>query len=131
MLVIAPLSANTLAKVATGLADNLLVRAGPKPPLECGALPPAVASPSCACAQTCVARAWNFSKPFLVAPAMNTDMWNHPITARQLGTLAEFGCTVLPPVAKKLACNAVGMGALRPVDSIVDSVLAASGGPSP
>ena len=56
-LVISPLSANTLAKISTGLCDNLL---------------------------TCVARAWRFKKPFVVAPAMNTYMYEHPITEKQL-----------------------------------------------
>jgi len=53
VLVIAPLSANTLAKLAGGLCDNLL---------------------------TCIARAWDVSRPLLVAPAMNTAMWEHPLT---------------------------------------------------
>ena len=51
---IAPLSANTLGKIANGLADNLL---------------------------TCVVRAWNYkTKPMIVAPAMNTQMFENPIT---------------------------------------------------
>ena len=52
---VAPLSANSLAKLAHGLADNLV---------------------------SCVARAWDFTRPLLVAPAMNTAMWDHPFTAR-------------------------------------------------
>lgn len=55
VLLVAPLSANTLAKLANGLCDNLL---------------------------TCVARAWDFSRPLLVAPAMNTLMWESPFTAK-------------------------------------------------
>ncbi|KAG6609522.1 Phosphopantothenoylcysteine decarboxylase [Phytophthora cinnamomi] len=92
VMLLAPMSANTLAKLANGLADNLL---------------------------TCVARAWIMSKPFIYAPAMNTDMWNHPITARQLRVLDEFGYKMVPPVEKKLACGVVGNGALATVDSIV------------
>ncbi|KAG7398128.1 hypothetical protein PHYBOEH_011684 [Phytophthora boehmeriae] len=92
VVVLAPLSANTLAKIANGLADNLL---------------------------TCIARAWIMSKPFIFAPAMNTDMWNHPITAKQLGVLAEFGYKLVPPVEKKLACGVVGKGGLATVDDIV------------
>lgn len=49
----APLSANTLAKIANGLCDNLL---------------------------TCVVRAWDFAKPLVVAPSMNTLMWESPFT---------------------------------------------------
>lgn len=92
VMLLAPLSANTLAKLANGLADNLL---------------------------TCVARAWITTKPFIFAPAMNTDMWNHPITAKQLAVLAEFGYTMVPPVEKKLACGVVGNGGLATVDDIV------------
>jgi phosphopantothenoylcysteine decarboxylase len=54
-LLVAPLSANSLAKLANGLCDNLL---------------------------TCVVRAWDFRKPLAVAPAMNTAMWDSPFTAR-------------------------------------------------
>ena len=57
LFVIAPLDANTLAKLACGLADNCL---------------------------TCVWRAWDVSRPVLLAPAMNTLMWQHPLTARHL-----------------------------------------------
>ncbi|KAF1322389.1 Phosphopantothenoylcysteine decarboxylase, partial [Globisporangium splendens] len=81
VLLLAPMSANTLAKIANGLSDNLL---------------------------TCIARAWNVNKPFVYAPAMNTDMWDHPVTARHLRTLAEFGYEMIPPVEKMLACGVVG-----------------------
>lgn len=92
VMLLAPLSANTLGKLANGLADNLL---------------------------TCIARAWITTKPFLFAPAMNTDMWSHPITARQLRLLNELGYKMIPPVEKKLACGVVGNGGLATVDSIV------------
>ncbi|KAL8383019.1 hypothetical protein RB595_006672 [Gaeumannomyces hyphopodioides] len=72
LMVIAPLSANTLAKIANGLCDNLL---------------------------TSVVRAWDTDaavdgrrKRIVVCPAMNTAMWRHPITARQIRTLErEWG----------------------------------------
>ncbi|KAF4322437.1 hypothetical protein BBO99_00002495 [Phytophthora kernoviae] len=95
VMVLAPMSANTLGKLANGLADNLL---------------------------TCIARAWIMSKPFIFAPAMNTDMWNHPITAKQLSILAELGYKMVPPVEKKLACGVVGNGGLATVDGIVTFV---------
>ncbi|RLN80967.1 hypothetical protein BBJ28_00001275 [Nothophytophthora sp. Chile5] len=60
--------------------------------------------------KTCVARAWITSKPFIFAPAMNTDMWDHPITAKQLSVLVEFGYKMVSPVEKKLACGVVGTG---------------------
>lgn len=101
VMVIAPLSANTLAKLAGGLCDNLL---------------------------TCVVRAWDFQKPLLVrwwwccahwhavaqvAPAMNTLMWDNPFTARHLATLTELGVQVIPPISKRLACGDVGSGAMQ------------------
>ncbi|POM63595.1 Phosphopantothenoylcysteine decarboxylase [Phytophthora palmivora] len=92
VMLLAPMSANTLGKLANGLADNLL---------------------------TCIARAWIMTKPFVFAPAMNTDMWNHPITATHLRVLDEFGYKMVPPVEKKLACGVVGNGGLATVDSIV------------
>ena len=49
---------------------------------------------------TCIVRAWDFSKPLLVAPAMNTYMWDSPFTSQHLGTLRSLGVTVIPPVSK-------------------------------
>lgn len=100
VLVVAPLSANTLAKLSCGLCDNLL---------------------------TCVARAWDRRRPLVLAPAMNTHMWEAPITGRQLRQLVEEGqqqhqqpgsgksCSsvvVVPPVSKRLACGDFGTGAM-------------------
>ena len=48
------------------------------------------------------------TKPFIFAPAMNTDMWDHPITAKQLQVLNELGYKMIPPVEKKLACGVIG-----------------------
>ncbi|CAK0786727.1 hypothetical protein CVIRNUC_009941 [Coccomyxa viridis] len=97
-LVIAPLSANTLAKVAQGLCDNLL---------------------------TCVFRAWDFSRPLLVAPAMNTFMWDSPFTATHLEALQRLGVAIIPPISKKLACGDVGDGALAEPQAIAEAVRAA------
>ncbi|XP_024393068.1 probable phosphopantothenoylcysteine decarboxylase [Physcomitrium patens] len=84
-MLIAPLSANTLAKIAGGLCDNLL---------------------------TCIVRAWDFSKPMFVAPAMNTFMWTSPFTLRHLTAIEDLGVTVIPPISKKLACGDTGNGAM-------------------
>lgn len=91
ILVIAPLSANTLAKAAGGLCDNLL---------------------------TCVVRAWDFDRPLLVAPAMNTLMWESPFTRRHLDALHQLGVEVVPPVGKRLACGDVGLGAMAAPEDI-------------
>eukprot|EP01134_Creolimax_fragrantissima_P001610 CFRG1610T1 len=93
--IIAPLDANTMAKLANGICDNLL---------------------------TCTMRAWDMTKTVLVCPAMNTHMWTHPLTARHLDILTSFGFKVIPPVQKVLACNDMGVGAMASVDDIASAV---------
>ncbi|GAB2269724.1 hypothetical protein Dimus_004646 [Dionaea muscipula] len=83
VMVIAPLSANTLGKIAGGLCDNLL---------------------------TCIVRAWDYTKPLFVAPAMNTFMWNNPFTESHLMSINELGVSLIPPVSKRLACGDYGKG---------------------
>ncbi|ETV81819.1 hypothetical protein H257_05389 [Aphanomyces astaci] len=96
VMCIAPLSANTMAKLAGGLCDNLV---------------------------TCVARAWSTAKPLIVAPAMNTQMYAHPATESHLHLLRSFGYSIVSPVSKTLACGEVGNGALASVDTIVGTVV--------
>lgn len=91
LMIIAPLSANSLAKMAAGLCDNLL---------------------------TCVVRAWDFKLPLLVAPAMNTQMWDSPFTAQHLEVIQGLGVEVIPPQVKRLACGDSGMGAMAAVELI-------------
>ncbi|XP_033634102.1 phosphopantothenoylcysteine decarboxylase-like, partial [Asterias rubens] len=98
LLVIAPLDANTLAKVANGICDSLL---------------------------TCIVRAWDSAKPLLICPAMNTHMWDHPITAGQIDTLRAFGYQEVPCIEKTLACGDTGKGAMAEVSTIVQEVLKA------
>ncbi|XP_062947296.1 phosphopantothenoylcysteine decarboxylase isoform X2 [Cynocephalus volans] len=71
---------------------------------------------------TCVIRAWDLSKPLLFCPAMNTAMWEHPVTAQQVGQLQAFGYIEIPCVAKKLVCGDQGLGAMAEVDTIVNKV---------
>lgn len=47
----------------------------------------------------CQVRAWDFEKPLLVAPAMNTFMWDSPFTSKHLATLQELGASIIPPVS--------------------------------
>lgn len=103
MMLIAPLDANTLAKIANGLCDNLL---------------------------TSVARAWdmklakNNQKPVIVCPAMNTCMYEHPLTKIQLDLICnQFGFILVDSISKKLMCNDVGIGAMASTDSIVQTCL--------
>uniref|UniRef100_A0A4W5MA57 Phosphopantothenoylcysteine decarboxylase n=1 Tax=Hucho hucho TaxID=62062 RepID=A0A4W5MA57_9TELE len=71
---------------------------------------------------TCVVRAWDTSRPLLFCPAMNTAMWHHPITSRQVDILKEFGYVEIPCIAKKLVCGDQGKGAMAEVSTIVDVV---------
>ncbi|XP_035012263.1 phosphopantothenoylcysteine decarboxylase isoform X1 [Hippoglossus stenolepis] len=95
LLVIAPLDANTLGKIANGICDNLL---------------------------TCVVRAWDSTRPLLFCTAMNTAMWQHPITAQQVSRLKEFGYVEIPCIFKKLACGDEGKGGMAEVSTIVGVV---------
>jgi phosphopantothenoylcysteine decarboxylase len=119
VLVIAPLTANTLAKIAYGLADNLLTcicRAWPAPQLISSLNDP-------------LGR-FEGGKPIVVAPAMNTDMWEHPHTRRAFKTLWEIygqDFTVVQPVEKKLACGTTGIGAMAPASVIAEYVRKAAG----
>lgn len=93
---IAPLSANTLAKLSHGLCDNLL---------------------------STLVRAWDWrgGVPVVLAPAMNTLMWENPMTAKQLSMLTDLSplaVRIVSPVAKTLACGDVGTGAMADVDSV-------------
>jgi phosphopantothenoylcysteine decarboxylase len=118
-LLVAPLSANCLAKLAVGICDNLL---------------------------TSIWRAWDFSRPVMFAPAMNTLMWQHPYTRRHLRSIAaDFGAGHIPahlgdedlirqinersktlrviaPICKTLACGDVGVGAMAEIADIVRAV---------
>ncbi|XP_069480625.1 phosphopantothenoylcysteine decarboxylase isoform X2 [Ambystoma mexicanum] len=95
VMVVAPLDANTMAKLSTGICDNLL---------------------------TCVIRAWDLKKPLLFCPAMNTYMWQHPVTEQQVELLKGFGYTEVPCIFKKLVCGDEGRGAMAEVATIVEKV---------
>ncbi|OCT89473.1 hypothetical protein XELAEV_18018095mg [Xenopus laevis] len=71
---------------------------------------------------TCVVRAWDLQKPLLFCPAMNTAMWNHPITEQQILHLRSFGYTEIPCIAKKLMCGDEGLGAMAEVSTILEKV---------
>lgn len=96
VLLIAPLDANTMAKMAAGMCDNLL---------------------------TCVVRAWDRTKPQFYCPAMNTVMWDHPVTREHQSKLSEFGFREIAPVVKRLACGDYGTGAMAEVPDIVRTVV--------
>jgi phosphopantothenoylcysteine decarboxylase/phosphopantothenate--cysteine ligase len=95
LMVIAPASANTIGRMAAGLADDILT--------------------SCFLA---------FTGPVLVAPAMNTRMWDHPATRANIATLAARGVVIVPPGEGLLADGDVGAGRLADVHDIVAQVTA-------
>jgi phosphopantothenoylcysteine decarboxylase/phosphopantothenate--cysteine ligase len=96
VLVVAPATAHTLARMAAGLADDLL---------------------------TNVALA--FHGPVVVAPAMHTEMWQHPATRANLESLERRGVLVVPPASGPLTSGDVGPGRLAELDDLVTGVAAA------
>jgi phosphopantothenoylcysteine decarboxylase/phosphopantothenate--cysteine ligase len=96
VLVVAPATAHTLARLAAGLADDLV---------------------------TNVALA--FGGPVVVAPAMHTEMWEHPATRRNLEVLAARGVRVVPPASGPLTSGDVGPGRLADLPDLVAGVVAA------
>lgn len=91
IFVIAPASANTISKIANGICDNLLL--------------------STACA---------FSKPILLAPAMNTNMWENPFVQENLTKLKNHGYHILNPESGFLACGTNGTGRMAEVEDIFE-----------
>lgn len=95
-MLIAPLDANSMAKIANGLCDNLL---------------------------TSVVRAWDPRKPLYFAPAMNSAMWDNPLTYQHRKTLKELlRYKEIPPIEKELMCGDKGYGAMATVQMIASIV---------
>ena len=94
LLLIAPATANIIAKFAGGIADDFLT-------------------------STYLAS----NAPVLVAPAMNTTMWNHPATQRNLRQLRADGVRVVEPDAGEMACGTIGPGRLSEPERIVAAAL--------
>jgi len=91
LLLIAPATANVIAKMANGLADDAL---------------------------TCIALALNPRAKILLAPAMNGKMWLHPATQQNAATLKQRGAEFIGPEEGMLSCGYEGVGRLWPVDAI-------------
>ena len=91
IMVIAPATANTISKIATGVCDNLLT--------------------SIACA---------FTKPMIIAPAMNCNMWENPIIQQNL---SKLNVEILEPESGYLACGYEGKGRLCSLDKIFDKTV--------
>jgi phosphopantothenoylcysteine decarboxylase len=91
LLLIAPATAHTLAKLAYGLANDAL---------------------------SCLALALNPETPVLIAPAMNGKMWLHPATQANAALLKKRGAKFIGPEKGMLSCGYEGLGRLWPVDQI-------------
>ncbi len=93
VLVIAPATANTMAKIAHGVADNLLTTT-----------------------------VLSSTAPLVIAPAMDADMWAHPATLANAETLRQRGAVLVGPGQGRLASGRVGLGRLVSLDEIVAAV---------
>lgn len=91
LLLLYPASANHINRLRHGLADDLI---------------------------GCLFLANNFAKPYWVAPAMNSDMLEHPATQESLAVLAGWGARILPTGRGRLACGEVGYGRLLEPDVV-------------
>lgn len=96
VLLIAPATANTIAKLAHGLADDAL---------------------------SCIALALNPLAKLLIAPAMNGKMWLHPATVENVQTLKQRGAEFIGPEEGMLSCGYEGIGRLWPVEKIAARVM--------
>jgi phosphopantothenoylcysteine synthetase/decarboxylase len=91
LLLIAPATANVIAKLALGITDDAL---------------------------TCVALALNPKARLLIAPAMNGKMWLHPATQQNVATLKSRGVEFIGPEEGLLSCGYEGLGRLWPVEQV-------------
>ena len=94
IMVIAPATANTIAKIANGICDNLL---------------------------TSVVSA--FKKPVIIAPAMNCNMWENPIIQENIQKVYKYGYEIVEPETGFLACGYNGTGRLASLDKIFDKTV--------
>lgn len=93
LFLVAPCTANTIGKIAGGIADDLVSTM--------------VMSTDC---------------PVVLAPAMNTRMWNNPIVQGNVKTLAKAGYEIIMPAEGWLACRTVGAGRLPEPEDLIDAV---------
>ncbi len=103
LLLVAPATANTIARLAMGLAGDAL---------------------------GCIALALNPAAKILIAPAMNGKMWLHPATQQHVATLKARRAEFIGPEEGLLSCGYEGLGRLWPVDKVVQRALELLGSPS-
>lgn len=95
LFILAPASANTIAQLANGMANNMV---------------------------TATALALPTSTPKLFAPAMNTKMYDHPATQANMERLKSYGYREIEPKSSVLACGDIGRGALADLDIIIKNI---------
>src|SRR5438270_4342447 len=96
LLLVAPATANTIAKLALGQANDAL---------------------------SCIALALNPQARILIAPAMNGKMWLHPATQQNVATLKSRGADIIGPEEGLLSCGYEGIGRLWPVDQVAERAM--------
>lgn len=72
----------------------------------------------------CIARAWDLKKPLLFCPAMNTRMYEHPLTREQINKLTSWGYHEIPCISKTLMCGDTGIGAMAEIETIAKTAMA-------
>lgn len=100
LILVAPATANTIAKLANGLADDAL---------------------------GCIVLAANPEAKLVIAPALNGKMWHNPATQANVRTLTERGVQFIGPEEGELSCGYEGLGRLSPVEKITGAALRAVG----
>ena len=94
IIVVAPATADIIAKAANGIADDLL------------------STTLCVC----------WAKPILFAPAMNDRMWDNPAVKRNVETLKQMGVSLIGPASGRLACGTEGVGRMAEPSEIVEAI---------
>ncbi len=96
LIICAPATANFINKLSNGIGDDLL---------------------------STIALAHDFKKPFLICPAMNTQMYLNPITQKSVKNLREYGFNILETQSGVLACGEIGLGKLLDPDLIFEEII--------
>ena len=96
LVLLAPATANSINKIASGIGDDLI---------------------------STLFLAYDLKKPFLITPAMNTKMYFHPATQKSMETLKSMGCRILESASGVLACGEVGYGKLLEPELIIQEIL--------
>ncbi len=94
IIVVAPATANIIAKFANGICDDL------------------VSTILCVC----------WSKPIILAPAMNVDMWQNPAVQKNVSTLVTMGAQIIGPAKGRLACGVIAEGRMSEVSEIIQLI---------